>query len=453
MKISTVFSNNIYNQRYNNNLNNFDKSFVYNRMFSFRGSQTKPLTDEDFLKAQKRLPKIIQDAKKKLPDDYVLNLDDLDLKKINGLQKDIKVFDGLTMQEIAFVLTNTALLLNRGCSNLCSHCGVMATPITSQTYDRMSFEDFKSFVDGVSELQKRCGSDVSVLPGIQPFFDSDCINIEIKDKNNKTYDYIDCVDYMFKNGFPEMLLDTSGWNPRSEKMQKRAEKFVDYLLKMDNPSKIDINISINPYHIYVTEAVKARVNGDFDRATELENKYAERIANVLFTFTPLLNKGFDIEILSRAIPKENCINDCNFNKLLELELKIISHLNEMYACDLQTDKKVIKSSEDFMINSLNFAHLMKESLEEGRNTVIPMGRARSLIINPQFTFRQNKDFFDLLLKQRDLSDISRAINPNGSVVLNRNDLSAKTSVQLNFENKDKNVKKLCVEKENFVYKV
>ena len=47
--------------------------------------------------------------------------------------------------------------------------------------------------------------------------------------------------------------------------------------------------------------------------------------------------------------------------------------------------------------------------------------------------------------------MSRIINPNGSVLLNRNDICAHTSVQLNFENKDKEVRPLAYEKKDFVY--
>lgn len=455
MKISSIYSNSINFNKQNsfNNSVNFNNSFVYNSMFSFKGSQVKPLTDDDYDKAKnnldKNVKKIREEGKVRSYERILLN--DLDLDKINGLQKDIKVFEGLTMKEIAFVLHDTSLLLNRGCHNHCAHCAFSAQPISSKTYDRMSYEDFKLFVDGVKELQDRAGSEVSVLPKILPFCDSDCIDIEIKDKDGKVYDYIDCVDYMQKNGFPDVLLDTSGWNPNSEKLQKRAEKFIDYVINMPDSKAVKMNLSLNPYHILITESMKAKENGDEDKAKFLENKYVERMANALFTYSPLLKSDVDFEVISRAIDNFNCVNSCNFDKLIDLHRKISVKLKELYNDDLNNEKKYVKSENDLSFFMNKYAHIMYDSILDGYPEVIPMGRAHGLFIRPKFTFKQNSNFFNYLLDEREIGDMSRIINPNGSVLLNRNDICAHTSVQLNFENKDKEVRPLAYEKKDFVY--
>lgn len=454
MKISPIYSNFISVQASKQDSSNFENpAFVYNKIFSFKGSQLKPLTDDDYNNAKNNLDKNVQKIRKEeqVRSYEKILLNDLDLDKINGLQKDIKVFEGLTMKEIAFVLHDTSLLLNRGCHNHCAHCAFSATPITNKTYDRMSYEDFKLFVDGVKELQDRAGDEINVMPEIHTFYDSDCIDIEIKDKDGKVYDYIDCVDYMQQKGFPEVLLDTSGWNPNSTKLQKRAEKFIDYVVNMPDSKAVKMNLSLNPYHILVTESMKAKENGDEEKAEFLENKYVERMANALFTYTPLLDSNVDFEIISRAIDNYNCVNSCNFDKLIDLQKKISIKLKSLYVDDLNTKKKYVKSERDISYFINKYSRIMYESVLDGYPEVIPMGRAKNLFKYPKFTFKQNYNFFNLLLEEKDIEDMSRVINPNGSVLLNRNDICAHTSVQLNFENKDKEVRPLAYEKKDFVY--
>ena len=455
MKISSIYSNSINFNKQNsfNNSVNFNNSFVYNSMFSFKGSQVKPLTDDDYHKAKNNLDKNVQKIRKEgsVPSSEKILLQDLDLEKINGLQKDIKVFDGLTMKEIAFVLTDTSLLLNRGCYNNCAHCAFSATPISNKTYDRMSYEDFKLFVDGVKELKDRLGDEINVMSNIHTFYDSDCIDIEIKDKQGNVYDYIDCVDYMHKKGFPFVLLDTSGWNPNSEKLQKRAEKFIDYVVNMKDPKSVKMNLSLNPYHILITESMNAKENGNDNKAEFLENKYVDRMANALFVYTPLLKSNVDFEIISRAVDNSNSVNRCNFDKLIDLQKKILIKLNSLYDDDLNAERKYIKSEHDISYFMNKYLHIMYESVLDGYTEVIPMGRAKNLFKYPKFTFNQNYNFFNFLLEENEIDDMSRVINPNGSILLNRNDLCAHTNIQLNFENKDKQVKPLGYEKPDFVY--
>lgn len=420
-------------------------TFKYNKFFSFKGSQVKPLTDEDFQNVQSNLSAVKSEAKCKNPN-TALNLHHLDLDKLNGLQKGINVFDGLSMKDIGFVLQNTKLLLNRGCPNNCAHCAYMATPITNQTYDRMSFEDFASFVDGIAELQNRIGDDVCISPNFDLFLDSDCMNIEVKDKNNKTYDYIDCVDYLKGKVFSHILFDTAGWNPKSEKMQKRAEKLVKYV--STNENRLIINVSVNPYHVLIANSQKEKSKLHFIKAKRLEEKYVDRIANALFTFSPLTNTKNEINVIERAIVNSSANSKLNLSLLHKLNSKILNKLEELYEADYLTDRKVIKSKSQ--INE--FLEIYKAKLMPGPydSEVLPWGRAEFLF-KPPFISKDSRIFIlKESLKSNDFYEFGSLVNPNGSVVLLKDDISAKTNLSFNFENEDKVVKTVANEIPNFI---
>ena len=88
-------------------------SIYDNKFLSFKGSQLTPLTDLEYETAKKNLQSEIENAERKVGKRRWITLDDLNLDKINGIQKDIKVFEGLTMKEISFILKSPTLLMNR----------------------------------------------------------------------------------------------------------------------------------------------------------------------------------------------------------------------------------------------------------------------------------------------------------------------------------------------------
>ena len=51
------------------------------------------------------------------------NIDLYNTKKLEGIQKDIDVFKGLSMEQIKFISKHsTEFVLQRGCHNMCAHC-------------------------------------------------------------------------------------------------------------------------------------------------------------------------------------------------------------------------------------------------------------------------------------------------------------------------------------------
>ncbi len=430
---------------------------------SFGNNQKTPITDEEYNNAKDYLS-ILQksteykDIKKHLLflarlnsaqgcsslsncEPTLLDFSKEQRENLNGIQKDIKVFEGLTINEIASIMSHPAILLNRGCNNGCAHCLYDATPISDKTLDRMSYEDFKSLIDGIKELEKRLGMPAMPERRTTLFLDSDCINIELKDKDGKIYDYVDCLKEIGDIKKLDPILDTSGWNPKSEKYQKRAEKFVNYIMQPEILDIIDgedtINISINPYHSLCTKAEELRKAGNTELAAELENRYVDRMANVLFTFTPLLNTGCAFNILSRALPADKTNTDLNEDKLKEIEEKIFSRLEQRYKEDLTTEQRYIKSKDEIKNNLEKYQNIVSD------DEIVYEGRAKQLFKTPDYELK------DCIIEH--FNEIcytgfaDSAINPNGKVFLCCDEISKPTDIQLNFENKGKPVKPIGCE--------
>lgn len=416
---------------------------------TFTGSQKTPLTDEDYQNAKSNFEDVYKEAEEKYPN-YAIELSMLDLDRLNGLQKGIKVFEGLTMKEIGFALKNPIILLNRGCDNNCAHCGYMATPYSKSTLDKMSYEDFTSVVDGIKQLDDRMDNKVSVCANIGTFRDSDCMNIELTDKDGNVYDYVDCLKVLSNVSFIPPLFDTAGWNPNNDKMQKRAEKFVDYITKhehgrviSDVSVPVSVNVSVNPYHSLYRKSADAKHNFQLRQAKELESMYVNRIANTLFTFTPLLDSNVNFGVLARAKTDDS-------KAFSKLHNKIVKQLTKMYKNDLNGEQKYVHSKEQMKeyvseYNSLLYGY-------DYDSDILPWGRGESLFKEPENNLVKRKAKARDSLQSKNVQYLERGINPDGSVILISDDVSIKTDLELNFINNGKPVKPFANELEDCVYK-
>jgi len=410
----------------------------------FTGSQKTPLTDEDYKNAREYFE---GEAEKIGNSPYKVNIKALNQDKLNGLQKGIKVFDGLTMREIAFVLNKPILLLNRGCNNCCIHCGVNATPHSKKTLDFMSFEDFKSLTDGVKELESRMDNKVSLYSEMGLFLDSDCIDIELKDKDGNIHDCVDCIRLLgddIEKVTP--LFDTSGWNPLSNKHQKRAEKFVNFVLEHSPDELDDINVSINPYHSLYARAMEFEKEGEHKKAAILKERYAKRIANVLFTFSPLAKNDYPVCILARAIPVGKTDTGLDDNTYYEIIENVADELQKMYEKDLSGGKKYVQDEDDIEFFMEYYTGLMNYLPPR---ELFPWGRAQKLFNCETDTAKDREKAFRDVCRVAPQS-ASSLINPNGSFVLSMMDISARTDLDLNFENKGKPVKPFAFEIEETI---
>jgi len=296
-------------------------------------------------------------AKKNLDDEIEkqnssnLNIYNIDLNKIDGIQDGIKVFNKMNMKEIAFVAqTIGSIAVSRGCHNMCSHCYADAIPPIKEDNEhinKMSWEDFEAITNGFETLHKRIGSKITGNffdrdPYMAPFHDADCIDLCLKDKNGNEHDFIEISEKLNSAFQLPVLFDTAGWSPKNKKAQQRAEKYAEYYSKAENMKNITaFNVSVNPYHALNTRRVILEKEGNFEKAEKFKDLYTTRMANVLFTLTPLL-KSDKFEFITRAAHNNTKGTDGFKEKdLQELYKDIFKKLEKRYNDDLNGEQKFI----------------------------------------------------------------------------------------------------------------
>ena len=86
----------------------------------------------------------------------------------------------------------------------------------------------------------------------------------------------------------DIIFSTAGWYKTDTAAQKRMEQYVKEMSEADNLDYLyHFAISANPYqamHYKVVELIKA---GKKDKADFIMRQDVERMANVLFTVTPM----------------------------------------------------------------------------------------------------------------------------------------------------------------------
>lgn len=392
-------------------------------------SNTKEITHGMYLSAQEYLKAV----KANNTDSIDLGIACLDMDKLNGIQKGIKVFNGLSMKEIYTIFDKLSIIMpKRGCSNRCSHCAPEAIPQhfskDSDMIDSMLWEDFEELLSGYHKLSKRTG--VDFLPQNEEmslFYDADCIELEMKDKNGKIYDFADANGLLFDKTKCRGLFDTSGWNPKSERLQKRAEKIVNYLNQ--NKYRMNpINISVNPFHVLLEKSNECRNAKDIKAADFFRDLYTGRMANAIYTFTPIID---EINFIFRIKSNDRFHSQ---NELMSLKDEILYKLEKMYKKDFLSEKKYIKT-EDQLEETMYKVKVgfNKEGAEIGN-----LGRAGKF-----FSGTSDKSLWNELSdKQIFLGELKRGIyetmiDANGRIYLTNGYLTAPTKMQLNFANRNK----------------
>lgn len=323
--------------------NNFQK-------IAFQGNIVKHFGAQNYLKnevAPMLKDKTLKDA---------VDLFSLDLKKLEGIQEGIKVFKGMTMKEIAFLLTTVSEFATiRGCHNNCAHCYGDAKPTikesTTQT-GRMLWEDFTALCSGIKELNQRLGFYASGLKMkdeeryLTTFHDSDCIETVIKDRLGIEHDFIELANIIYDAMGTKVILDTAGWNLTNKAAQKRAQKFVEYYKKPENREVLDqINISFSPFQSINRKSVELRKENKIELANKLRDIYTTRMANVLYTFTPL-HKSENFSVLSSCAPDEKEFDGYRAEDMRELFAETIAKLRDLYTEDLEGEQVFVKSKKE-----------------------------------------------------------------------------------------------------------
>ena len=292
---------------------------------------------------------------------YNCNLD-----KLEGIQEGLKSFEGLSLKQITFALTDLhAINMIRGCVNHCLHCYANAQPFISRNH----FETFKQIMDDIVALKKRIGVNPVSHRGqkyIDCSFDADGIEMHLFDKNGKKHDAVELGKIMHESTGMQTVFDTNGWDRNNPEKQKIAE---DYVRKfMDNKNSkhfFEINLSLNPFNPKYVKAIKDGYNPDNyspfipvgddelrkvipDKLQKAENNYREYInneTNMLFTFTPLLLKG-KLGTIIRGLNKNiTNMEECTSEYYVKTLENILQNLRVKYMLDLNGEQKIIKSEK------------------------------------------------------------------------------------------------------------
>lgn len=375
-------------------------------------------------------------------DPEILDINDFDIDKLEGLQYGIKVFDGLSMRQIALLYNyGLAMCVSRGCSNGCIHCFVDAKPVHIAKDDKvnikqMSWEDFSAFTEGIKELNSRmhCKNKGGFINDtVAPFWDADCMEIVMKDKNGKEHDITDISEKIIKDMNKYLLFDTSGWTPKDKKMQARAQKYVDYFKNHELKSNdSNINISLNPFHKLNSKYVEY-IESDPKRAKKFRELYVERMANAFYTFTPILNR---VDVIDRVMSDESMSPRYYRNTANELLIsEIRNRLSEKY----QNDSSM--SDDDIRLALRRFDYMNSFSVQ----SILPAGRGESLFSpfdyqykTSAFIHRKNQEHPEKILKNAEsVAGSIFLIDSNGKVYVTNHFNTVPTDIQLNFENKNK----------------
>ncbi len=410
---------------------------------TFKSNVISYLSAKNYV-SKKVLPKIQKKPNK------IFSLWDFDLNKLEGIQYKINVFKTMTMKEIALFLSSaTEFATFRGCHNNCSHCYADAKPPLKETSEQtsgMTWEDFISLIKGIRILNKRLGFMASGQNReiknryLTPFHDSDCLEITMKDKNGNIHDFIDISKQLNKALGVPIIFDTASWNPKSKKYQERAEKYVKFMSKPQNKKMFyQINVSLNPFHAIHTKEIELRKQNKPELADKMRDYYTTRMANTLFTFTPLI-KSKQLRFLASAAKDRECFAGYQIKDVTDLFNEILDKLFDMYSKDLNGEQKNVKSEKEID----RYLTILVEKYNNYR--YISFSEKAKRILNPDTTslVESNDRVSNSKIKLKDLrehkkyqGDFYGIIDANGDYFLTDFILTIPTEIKLNFKNNKK----------------
>ena len=394
---------------------------------------------------EEEIKKYLKNKRKNLNRQHISykNINLYNLNKLEGIQQDIDVFKGLSMRQIKFLAQHsTEFVLQRGCNNMCAHCYASAMPPSYQKspdkINKIDFKDFEKFYYGFKELNKRLG--FSIFKNSQNeyntlFHDADSSTIFLQDDKGKVYDYLDLSKMVHELTDKIVLFDTAGWNIQDKKTQERMEKLVQKAASSDEYDFMEFNISTNPFHALNHLALRHLKNGNYEQYQKFRDIYTTRMANVLFTFTPLIEKE-KVNLLVRALPNETR-NAAGYREddLLMLYSEVFIKLLQLYEQDYESGaRKVIKDKEQI---DKNLDYLNK-GLKSVDKTMGINGRLANIVTDKKIHAYKKT-------KARTYKEPQKAVQlfPDGIIDVNGKFYITNwyecypTDVQLNYCNKDK----------------
>lgn len=418
------------------------------------------------LSSQKALAKIFFQSHN--PDFYSLSL-------LEGIQKDIPIFKGLSLKDIAFVGQDLhAIVAKQGCYSKCLHCYAGAQkPLkeSALSVNSVLFDDIKSLADAFKLLKKRTGLNFVRNSGIKYnafVFDSDCIEVAAKDLSGNVHDFPE-LNKLVIDGFDiKSVFDTSGWNPKSKIHQQRAQRIVDYYSQQGKMDELyQFNVSINPFHSMLAKSTELKKHGYVELSEKIYKAYVDRMANTLFTFIPLMNSekfGIITRALSDDIPNMQGYNVESLNILIN---DVFESFAQKCLDDLFAAKVYIKNENDLK-NTLILCETHLKGFDIDTN-IVPSQKIKEIILkrNPDKNNQFLNDIFtdalfidekyDELKSGKELDNVNsiykKLIDITGKVYLSDNQRIIPTDIQLNYINRNKSSDKFHTLDNSFVYKL
>ena len=367
-----------------------------------------------------------------------------DINKLEGIQKGIKVFEGLSMKEITFLLsTLTEVATLRGCYNNCAHCYGEAKPPIKETKDeisRMDWEDFTTLTNGIDELHNRLGFQIvpfdETIDYMTLFHDADCSQVYIKDKDGNIHDWEEMARRMYQTTGVQQLFDTGGLYLQDKEAQKRVEKYVKSISEGNDNDFLEVfNVSINPFHAMYFKSVNAMWDGDKEKELFFRKKDAQRMANVLFTVSPIARTG-KLDVISRALaPETKNVKGLTSDDMLETyDRYYFRALKKLYTEDLNSEKKIIKKPNDIKFLTQKYRKIISDVSTNPTVT----NKLKNLLTEKDYATKSTKSFL-FNDPQKAINDyvLFTIIDANGDVYCTNFRETYKTDLKLNFKNKDK----------------
>ena len=386
----------------------------------------------------------LEQMKKKFGDQLILE----NKNELDGLQNGIEIFKDLSFSQIAYVLQNLKMvMLQRGCNNACLHCLIEAqTPyhMKANNYlDKMAFEDFENLCNGFKEINKRLGFNAMYNPNTYNglFYDADCSKISIQDKKGTEYDYADLAKMFHQTTGNVIIFDTAGWNINDTKTQKRMDALVQKVVNSDDYNFLQFNISINPFHSIYNKSIELKEQGKKEEAKKLYDIHINRMANVIYTFSPLMEK-------TNSVTSKNMLNfllrglfdftDLYGYRAYDTKIlfkDIIEKVNKMYTEDFESGRhKVInskKQKDDYYYFLLAKSEKRIELINLCNEKLI--NKLGDISAGEWYVVRENS--FNSALEGSRFD--SGFIDANGKFYMTNYIETYPTDIVLNFQNKDK----------------
>lgn len=332
-------------------------------------------------------------------------------------------------------------VIKRGCSNMCTHCYADAKPeihyLNKNKKTSILWEDFENLYNGFKELNKRIGFKfLAKKDFVTLFHDGDASTIFLEDKNGKHHDYLDLAKKINEIADSPVLFDTSGWNIQDKKTQIKMEEIVKKAKDSKDYKFMEFIISINPFSPFYEKSLNYKYSGNEEKAKKFRDIYTDRMANVIYTMTPLFENN-DVSFLKRAFDnKKNKMAGHQARDLKQLIKEIINKVKILYISDYNTEQKVVSSKEQIY----KYIETIKDKMRNISTEIGITGRLLNTFKNELGKQANNSELKKKQLKKLSKrikeKDVTSVVDINGEVYFTDFINTKKSDIQLNYIDKN-----------------